>query len=104
MHGLLYCFMVIMPITGYMGTGVATDFFFLFDIPKFSDTDLYQWLVTDKLGISWKEFEEPVDALHKTSGKWLVWVLIGIHTTAALYHHFVRRDDTLTRMTTGKIR
>ena len=29
-HFALYAIMIIMPLTGYLGTGVGTDFFFLF--------------------------------------------------------------------------
>lgn len=37
-HYLLYAIMIAMPVTGYLGTGVATEFFFLFDIAEFPDT------------------------------------------------------------------
>ena len=50
-HYALYSVMIIMPITGYIGTGVATEFFFLFDIPKFADT----WLFTDVISESLNE-------------------------------------------------
>ena len=38
MHRILYAFMVIMSITGYLGTGVTTEFFGLVDIPSLKDT------------------------------------------------------------------
>lgn len=101
-HYALYAIMIIMPVTGYVGTGVDTEFFFLFDIPKFEDTALFTRLVTEGLGMSFEAFEEPVDFLHKDIlGAWVVWLLILGHAAAALYHHFVRRDRTLYRMTTG---
>ena len=34
-HYLLYGVMIIMPLSGYIGTGVNTEYFMLFDIPKF---------------------------------------------------------------------
>jgi cytochrome b561 len=37
-HYALYAIMIIMPITGYLGTGANTEFFFMFDIPKFENT------------------------------------------------------------------
>ncbi len=99
-HIALYAVMVLMPITGYLGTGAATEFFFLFDIPKFEDTVLFQSLVANGLGIDFKTFEKPLDFLHKeVGGAWLVWLLILGHGGAALYHHLVRRDRTLLRMT-----
>ena len=36
--------------------------------------------------------------LHELIGSAFYWV-VGLHVLAALYHHFVRRDDTLRRMT-----
>ena len=102
-HYALYAIMIIMPITGYIGTGVATEFFFLFDIKKFEDTRLFTLLVRDDLGMTFEEFEKPVDFVHKNIlGAWLVWLLIAGHVMAALYHHFVKKDRTVYRMTIGK--
>jgi cytochrome b561 len=95
--------MILMPLTGYLGTGVATEYFFLFDIPKFEDTWLFQVVVAGWLGLSFEAFEEPMDFIHKDIlGAWLVWLLILGHATAALYHHYVRKDRTLLKMTTGR--
>ena len=92
-----------MPITGYIGTGVDTEYFLLFDIPKFESTALYQLVVTDWLGLTFKEFEAPIDFFHKEiMGEYLVWMLILGHVLAALYHHFIRKDRTLVKMTSGK--
>ena len=38
-----------------------------------------------------------LESLHETVGNMLMWLAI-THATAALFHHFVRRDDTLRRM------
>ena len=64
-HYALYAVMILMPLTGYIGTGVNTEFFNLFDIPKFEATSLYQTLVTNWMGLSFEEFEEPIDFFHK---------------------------------------
>jgi cytochrome b561 len=102
-HYALYAVMIVMPLTGYIGTGVNTEYFFMFDIPKFESTYLYNLLVTDGLGISFKEFEEPIDFVHKNiGGAWLVWLLILGHVMAALYHHLVKKDQTLQKMMIGK--
>lgn len=99
-HYALYIIMIVMPITGYFGTGAAIEYFFLFDIPKFSDTWLFTELVQGQLGMSFKEFEKPMDFIHKDIlGAWLVWILIAGHVAAALYHHFVKHDRTLVKMT-----
>ena len=101
-HFALYAIMIIAPLTGYIGTGVNTDFFFLFDIPKFEETWLFQTLIAQGLGVSFAEFEKPIDFIHKeVLGAWLIWLLIAGHAGAALYHHFVKKDRTLKKMTRG---
>jgi cytochrome b561 len=102
-HYALYAVMVIMPLTGYLGTGVATEFFFLFDIPKFADTNLFITLIHEGLGLSFDAFEDVMDFIHmELLGKWLAWLLILGHILAALYHHHIRGDRTLLKMTTGQ--
>ncbi|MCO7224730.1 cytochrome b [Pleionea sp. CnH1-48] len=99
-HYALYAVMIIMPLTGYMGTGVATEFFFLFDAVKFSDTWMFTGLIEQGLGISFEAFEAPIDFIHKEiMGAWVVWLLILGHIGAALYHHFVKKDRTIKKMT-----
>lgn len=98
-HYALYAVMIIMPLTGYMGTGANTEFFFLFDIPKFESTSLFTFM-SNSMGVTFKEFEVPFDFIHKDiGGAWLVWLLILGHSLAALYHHFVIKDQTLIKMT-----
>ncbi|WP_394147291.1 cytochrome b [Shewanella atlantica] len=98
-HYALYLVMLVMPLTGYMGTGANTEFFFLFDISKFADTWMYQALIVDGLNSSFEAIEPTMDFIHKEiGGKWLVWILILGHAMAAMYHHFVKRDNTLKRM------
>lgn len=100
-HGLLYAVMIVMPITGYLGTGVATEFLGLFQIPKFPDTGLFATVVQGWMGLSFAEFEKPLDFVHKRGGAYVVWVLIAVHVAGALQHHVVRRDETLRRMLPG---
>jgi len=103
-HLALYFMMIIMPLTGYIGTGVNTEYFFIFDIPKFENTQLYTSLVTNTLNITFKEFEAPIDYIHKElGGELIVLILIGGHVLAAMYHHFIKKDRTLKKMTTGKV-
>ena len=52
------------------------------------------WTVDD----DWESFEPIMDFIHKNSGAYLVWVLIAAHAGAALYHHYIRKDDVLKRM------
>ncbi len=98
-HYALYAIMIIAPVTGYIGTGVNTEYFFLFDITKFGDTGLYTMIAGN---MEFKQFEKPIDFIHKqVLGEWLVWLLILGHASAAMYHHFVKNDRTLKRMTSG---
>ena len=95
--------MIIMPVTGYLGTGANTEYYFLFDITKFEDTGLFKLLVSEGMGLSFSEFEKPIDFIHKNIlGAWLVWLLILGHASAALYHHFLKKDRTLIKMTFKK--
>ncbi len=99
-HGLLYLLMIVMPITGYLGTGAPTNFFFLFEIPSFKDTALFAQQFAPTM--TFKEFEKPFDLIHKAIlGEFLLWMLILGHVGAALYHHRVLGDRTLKKMTTG---
>ncbi len=99
-HYALYAMMIIMPLTGYIGTRVNTDYFFLLEIPKFETTQLFTTLVTNGLNMTFKEFEEPIDFIHKElGGELIVLFLIGGHVLAALYHHFIKKDRTLRKMT-----
>ena len=99
-HLALYAVMIIMPITGYFGTGVDIEYFFIFDITSFKNTEYFLFNYSDI--ISFKEFEKPLDLIHKDiMGTWVVWLLIVGHVSAALYHQFVKKDRTLQKMTTG---
>lgn len=97
-HYILYAIMIIMPLTGYFGTGVGTELFFLVDIPKFAETQMYATVVEDWMGLTWEQFEPPMDFVHKQGGAYFVWILILLHVGAALFHHIVRKDMTLKRM------
>lgn len=101
-HYLLYAVMILMPLTGYIGTGVNTEYFMLFDIAKFESTALFNTLVVERMGITFEEFEKPIDFFHKEiMGEYLLLMLIFGHIAAALYHHFALKDRTLKKMTRG---
>lgn len=101
-HLALYAILIVMPLTGYLGTGVATEWFFLLDLPKFADTSVFNIVVAGWMGLSFEDFERPIDFIHKQGGAYLVWPLILGHAGAALYHHIKLKDRTLLKMTTGK--
>ena len=97
-HVALYGLMLAMPVTGYIGTGVDTEFFGLATVPRFAATPLFDVAVTQGMGLTFEEFERPVDWLHKTVGEVLVLALVGLHVAAALFHQYVRRDGVMRRM------
>jgi cytochrome b561 len=88
-HFALYVLMLAQPLTGVLMMqfkGRAIDMFGMLSIPPF--------VLKDRATAHF--FEE----LHE--GGWIVLaVLVGLHAAAALYHHFIRRDDVLLRMTRG---
>jgi cytochrome b561 len=95
--------MIASPLTGWLGTGGrSVNMFWLFEIPTFRGSDLFPWLVEGKLGLTFEQWEHPIDIMHKKIfGKWMVWMLILVHVAAALYHHFKVKDKTLKRMWPG---
>ncbi|WP_336975259.1 cytochrome b [Sphingobium aromaticiconvertens] len=84
-HFALYAFMLTMPIAGWVilsASGKAIPFFGL-ELPAL-------------VGQS-KALAGQVKDLHETVGS-IGYFLIGLHALAALYHHYVVKDDTLRRM------
>lgn len=84
-HLLLYLLMLAMPLLGWMVLSFAGK-----SIPFFG-LDLPALLAPDKaLGRQLKD-------IHELGGN-LGYALIGGHAAAALFHHYVLRDNTLARM------
>ena len=48
-----------------------------------------------------KALAESIEEIHKTVGN-IGYFLIGLHTVAALYHHYFMRDNTLRRILPGQ--
>ena len=97
-HILLYIVMIVLPLSGYLGTGGPSQLFYLIEIPRFADTQIFQTVIQGWMGLSWEQFEAPMDFIHKKGGEYFVWVLVLLHAGAALYHHFIRKDTVLKRM------
>lgn len=88
-HLALYALMLGMPIAGWIilsAEGKPVPFFGL-ELPG---------LVGKNHGVA-ESFEE----IHETIGK-IGYFLIGAHALAALFHHYVVRDNTLRRMLPGR--
>jgi superoxide oxidase len=85
MHATLYIFLIAMPIAGWLvfsAEGNSVPFFGL-EIPPIMGKD-------HQLG-------EKIEDLHKLGGT-IGYYLIGLHALAGLFHHYVRKDNTLLRM------
>ena len=85
-HLSFYGLMFALPITGWLmssATGIPVSLFGLFDLP-------------DLVPYSDRSFRALV-ATHKWLGYALI-VCIAVHAGAALRHHFLLKDETLTKM------
>ena len=102
-HYALYALMILCPLTGYLGTGLGTNFLMLIEIPRFADLAIFQIIVVDGLGMTFEEFEKPVDFIHKDIlGAWITWIIVLGHAGAAFYHHYVYKDRALIKMTNAR--
>jgi len=86
-HGALYTFLLVQPILGILilwseGRGIPVPF-----------TDI----VLAPLFAPGAAIEDRVEDLHKLLANIFYWV-IGLHSAAALYHRFIRKDNVLQRM------
>lgn len=100
MHWGLILFAIAMPLTGYLSTGLDPEIFTLFTLPKFGDTAAWAWL-SQSFALDMEALEEPLHAFHHFVGEWVLWLLVLGHSGAALFHHFVRKDNVLRRMVPG---
>lgn len=85
MHLLLYVLMIGMPLAGWLilsAAGKPVPFFGL-ELPP---------LIGEN-----KDLAGQIKELHETFGE-VGYYLIGLHAAAALFHHYVQKDNTLVRM------
>ncbi|MDE3736103.1 cytochrome b [Metapseudomonas resinovorans] len=85
MHLALYALMIGAPLAGWLilsAAGKPTPFFGL-ELPALIGPN--------------KELAGQIKELHELAGTAGYW-LIGLHAVAALFHHYVSRDNTLVRM------
>ena len=54
------------------------------------------WQLPDLIGVN-KELAGTIKEVHETAA-WVLMALVGLHTLAALKHHFVDKDSVLARM------
>lgn len=85
MHFALYLFMILMPLAGWLllsAEGKPVPFFGL-HLPA---------LIAKS-----KDLADSIKEIHEIGGT-VGYFLVGLHAAAALFHHYVARDDTLRRM------
>jgi cytochrome b561 len=87
-HIALYGLMILMPIAGWLILSAEGEPIPLwgFSLPPLVAPD--------------KALAEQIKDVHETIGT-VGYFLIGLHASAALYHHYVVRDDTVKRMLPG---
>lgn len=85
-HGLLYLFLIIMPVSGFLATNAHGFPFSWFGV-------LPIWSPIGKSpDIAWT-----LSGIHAWSA-WILLSLLALHFAAVLFHHVIRRDTTLYRM------
>jgi len=84
-HLALYVLMIGMPLGGWLMLSTAGK-----PIPFFG-LELPALLAQDK------HLSKQIYEIHKTVGEIGYW-LIGLHAAAAVFHHYIAKDDTLRRM------
>ena len=85
-HAALYGLMIVIPLSGWLmssAKGFQTVWFGVLPIPDLIGKD--------------KELAHLLQEMHEALNGLLMFTLAG-HVFAALWHHFVRKDDTLRRM------
>ena len=100
-HYLLYVILIIMPISGYLsiadylasGRG-SVSYFLMFEMTSLKDIQPFE-----SVGLTLKQLEDSADSVHSFFGRWIVWLLVVGHISAAMYHHFISKDRTLSKMT-----
>lgn len=85
-HGVLYLLILLQPISGWAMSSAAN-----------YPVTFFGWFQFPALVRASHDLHEQLEELHET----LFWVLVVVavlHAVAALYHHFVLKDDVLKRM------
>jgi len=85
----LYALMIVLPLLGWVTLSAKGEVipFFGLQLPAVVDAN--------------EALAERTEEVHETLAT-VGYFLIGLHAIAALFHHYVRRDNTLRRMTLSR--
>ncbi|MFT6735582.1 MAG: cytochrome b561 [Polaribacter sp.] len=99
-HASLYIIMIVMPLTGILSLinyltngGGHIDLFFIYKL----DTVAISFFEYTELLL--KSVENSSKAVHLVTGQYIAPAFIIGHVTAAFYHHFILRHNTLRKIT-----
>jgi cytochrome b561 len=83
-HWALYALLLILPLLGWLGVSMfpALEIFGLFSLPSIAQKS---------------DLAKLVLLFHKAAA-WVLLTLLALHTGAALFHYFVRKDGVFQRM------
>ena len=89
-HNLLYGFMVLMPLSGWLMSNAAG-----------YPVSVFGWVTLPELVAKNQELREVFGEVHEIAA-WGLIALLVLHVGAAVVHHRIFKDDTLTRMLPGR--
>ncbi|WP_421792369.1 cytochrome b [Hyphobacterium sp.] len=87
-HWAFYALMIGMPIGGWLTASASGFPNYLFNVESIELPNL----------VSENEALHEVTARAHSAGAWIILGLLALHIAAALQHHFIKKDDVLTRM------
>ncbi|CAH0342863.1 cytochrome b [Rhizobium sp. CECT 9324] len=85
-HGLLYVFLVVMPVSGFLATNAHG-----FPLKWFGLVPIWS-----PIGKS-PDVAATLSTIHQWSA-WILLALFALHFAAVIFHHVIRRDETLYRI------
>lgn len=98
----LYTCLLAIPLCAYIGLGFKLPLAGIYWLDSFAQLSWAQAWVAQTEGMLMISFQEPFADFHQRWGSdYLLPALVTLHVCAALYHHFILRDQTLKAMLPG---
>jgi cytochrome b561 len=85
-HGALYVLMIVLPLSGWLMSSATN-----------TPVSYFGWLTLPDVVAPSELWANRLMLVHATLF-WSLAVIVAIHAAAALYHHFILRDNVLRRM------